>query len=111
MSGDRADGPSRVITRVCGSWQTPCRATDCDHDGRTRARARGGSSMSMSVRRSTLSGTSTWQRRAVVLVTALASALGVAVVAGPAADAAKPTPPPATAQLQFTKVLDNGFIL
>ena len=65
----------------------------------------------MSVRRSTLSGTSTWQRRAVVLVTALASALGVAVVAGPAADAAKPTPPPATAQLQFTKVLDKEFTL
>jgi hypothetical protein len=65
----------------------------------------------MSVRRSTLSGTSTWQRRAVVLVTALASALGVAVVAGPAADAARPTPPPATAQLQFTKVLDNAFTL
>src|SRR6187431_2192001 len=101
MSGDRADGPSRVITRVCGSWQTPCRATDCDHDGRTRARARGGSSISMSVRRSTLSGTSTWQRRAVVLVTALASTVGIVVVAPLGANAAPSKVP--------TKLAIGGF--
>jgi len=65
----------------------------------------------MSGRHSTLSGTSTWQRRAVVLVTALASAVGIAVVAGPAADAAKPTPPPPTAQLQILEVLDDEFTL
>ena len=65
----------------------------------------------MSVRSRTLSGRLTWQRRAVVLLTALTSALGIAVVAGPAADAARPTPPPPTAQLQITKVLDDTFTL
>jgi hypothetical protein len=47
----------------------------------------------------------------VVLLTALSSAVGIAVVAGPAADAAKPAPPPPTAQLQFLEVLDDDFTL
>ena len=53
----------------------------------------------------------TWQRRAVVLVTALATALGVVVLAGPGAEAAKPPAPAPTAQLEITKVLDAEFTL
>jgi hypothetical protein len=56
-------------------------------------------------------GTVTWPGRLVVLVTALATALGVAALVGAPADAARPTPPPPTAQLQFTEVLDEAFTL
>jgi hypothetical protein len=55
--------------------------------------------------------TVTWPGRLVVLVTALATALGVAALVGAPADAARPTPPPPTAQLQITKVLDETFTL
>jgi hypothetical protein len=46
-----------------------------------------------------------------VLVTAAATALGLAVVVSPAADAAKPAPPPPTGQLTITSVYDDGLQL
>jgi len=56
-------------------------------------------------------GTS-WSRRVAVLVTAAATALGLAVIVGPAADAAgKPPPPPPTAQLQILQVQDKDTFL
>jgi hypothetical protein len=69
----------------------------------------------MTGRTSTLSwgsftGTS-WSRRVAVLVTTAATALGLAVVVGPAADAAKPVPPPPTAQLQILQVQDKDTFL
>ena len=64
----------------------------------------------MTVRRlSWGSGTGTsWSRRVAVLVTAAATALGLAVVVSPAADAAKPPP---SAQLKIIMALDNGTTL
>ena len=47
-------------------------------------------------------------RRVAVLLTAAATAIGLAVVVSPAADAAKPAP---TAQLKITMALDNGTTL
>ena len=66
----------------------------------------------MTVRMSTSSwgssiGTS-WSRRVAVLVTAAATALGVAVVVSPAADAARPVP---TSALKILQALDNGTTL
>lgn len=63
----------------------------------------------MAVRTST--STSSWQRRLVVLVTALATALGLAALVGAPADAAKPVPPPDGPKLVITKVLDADFTL